>query len=101
MSHETGKFRGSWMFDTHDAAYYLNESWEIVWIECNKFNTKLTWVTNWKTIPWKIWNPWVYAINTQPEGIDKILEELSLTYATRIKRWIEQNEASTAKLVAA
>jgi len=79
------------MFDTHEATYHLNESWNIIGVECDKFNTRLIWVTSRKTVQWKIWNPWVYAINEELDDIDTILKELTLTYSKRIKRWIRDD----------
>lgn len=86
----SGKFRGCWMFDTHEAKYYLNDDWTIVGIECNKFSDALIWVTTWSIADWFIGNPWIFALSAaESDDVSSILTELTVTYSGRIQKWLD------------
>lgn len=102
MNNETWKFRGSWMFDTHDAVYHLNEVWNIVWIECGKIRDHIVWIHTSSRVSWYIWNPWIFALSGANEtDLEMIFTQFTNTYSQRINKWIELKWSSKIEKEAA
>ena len=95
----TGKFRGSWMFDTHEATYHLDHKNNIVWVQCDQIRDEVIWIQSWNTVWWFIWNPWVFTLTqslsediVDTDTIDEIIQELNRAYTYRILKWLPQEE---------
>lgn len=103
-NNDAGKFRGSWMFDTHNAEYYLDNDNNIIWIQCDKISDKVIWIQSNDKVVWFIGNPWVRALKESTEDMDdvyRILQELNATYKEKIIRWLGEENIADLKQEAA
>jgi len=86
-----GVYKWCALFDTHNANYYLDEKWNIIWIESDKINNEIhrIWEITDVIICWYIWNPILFSINNIREDISKILSDVTISYSSRIWKWVK------------
>ena len=84
-------YKWGFVFDTHNATYYLDENNNIVWIESKKIKREqnIIWAKTQNILDWFIWNNLLYAINSSNEECSNLIRDLNTVYASRVKRWLK------------
>ena len=90
---QDGTYRWCALFDTHNANYYLNNDWRVIWIESDKINNEIhrIWEISDIIVSWYIWNPVLYTINNTTDEVSKILSDINVSYSSRILKWDKEN----------
>lgn len=95
---ESWILRNWFMFDTFKWNFYLNENWNIKWIQAREINWwELIWEKSNNLVRLWIWNILIGIIkNKNFNDIDTLLYELSIAYSWRIIRLLESNMSQAA-----